>query len=239
MKNIEFTKNGYIKIIEAISDNYKILNFRNANKIVNSNPQKTGLCALRHDIDFCLWSALEMAQIESNMGISSSYYFLFNSENYNLLSNNAKSIVKEINGMGHEIAIHFDLSAYSSNEQEKEFNLQIQLLENIIEDKVHSVSFHNPSTYSNGIYNEERFHGLLNTYSRQFNQVFDYASDSRCHFRREDIFENIIKKQFNNLHFLIHPMWWISAANTRNDKLRDTAKKKFIFVEKYLLSGYV
>lgn len=70
---------------------------------------------LRHDIDIDIDTAYEMAKIEERYNIKANYFVLINSDNVGngryFSSNKAKtiSILKEIEAMGHEIGIHYNL----------------------------------------------------------------------------------------------------------------------------------
>ncbi len=215
------------------------MTFQDAYKEIASNPGKKGICALRHDIDFCLKSALDIAKLEIEQGVASSYHFLLDSENYNLLSKNSRAIVLEIASMGHETALHFDLSTYEHKKQKEELQRQIIFLEDIAQQEVISVSFHNPSTYQNNELNTEtKYHGYLNTYSSYFNQYFSYVSDSRGCFREKDVLRKIQQTHFNNLHFLMHPMWWVYMPSDRNQKLRSLVKAKYNSLSEYNLASY-
>jgi hypothetical protein len=239
MRMVNFCQDGYREFLENISKNYRIMTFKSAYEEIASNPDENGICALRHDIDFCLESALEIAKIEIETGVTSSYHFLLNSENYNLLSKNSRVIVLEIASMGHEIALHFDLSAYEHNKKNKELQRQISFLQDIAQQEIISISFHNPSIYQNNELNiEEKYHGCLNTYSSYFNQYFSYVSDSRGHFREKDILRKIQQKHFNNLHFLMHPIWWVYMPSDRNQKLHSLVKAKCDALAENILSGY-
>ena len=91
------------------------------------NPQSKSVM-LRHDVDRNPQQALEMAKIENELNIKSSYYFRIVRVSYN------EKIIKQIEELGHEIGYHYeDLSLAKGNYKkaissfEKNLNLLRQL----------------------------------------------------------------------------------------------------------------
>ena len=88
--NIELYKN---LINSFLKKGYIFKNFENFEK------DKTSQVILRHDVDFSLDCALEIAKIEREIGINSSYYFLLSSDSYNIFSKENQKIIREISEM--------------------------------------------------------------------------------------------------------------------------------------------
>ena len=57
---------------------------------------------LRHDVDLLPENSLRIAQIESGMGLSATYYFRIVPESYN------EEIIREIANLGHTIGYHYE-----------------------------------------------------------------------------------------------------------------------------------
>lgn len=99
---MDFTLNGYQELLKlAISENYNIVFYEDLG-VFNKE------MIIRHDIDFSLEKALEIAQLEYNMGVKSTYFVLISSPFYNLYSDANSVIIKSILGYGHKIGLHFD-----------------------------------------------------------------------------------------------------------------------------------
>ncbi|MEI6188702.1 MAG: hypothetical protein WCP46_09505 [Alphaproteobacteria bacterium] len=107
---ITFNPEGYKKLLQSLVHNYQVVTFDQAVDIKSS--ELTGVCCLRHDIDYCLNTALKMASVEKDSNIFSSYFFLVDSDYYNVLSERSAAIISEISQMGHEIALHFNIAGY-------------------------------------------------------------------------------------------------------------------------------
>ncbi|MBO7455959.1 MAG: hypothetical protein J6T76_06120 [Paludibacteraceae bacterium] len=70
---------------------------------------------MRHDVDKRPWFAVEMAELEAQMGIKASYYFRIGKE-----SNNPECI-KRIAALGHEIGYHYEDMSLCGGDYEKAY----------------------------------------------------------------------------------------------------------------------
>jgi len=68
---------------------------------------------LRHDIDRLPENAFEIAKLENEFGVRSTYYFRIKKSVFN------KNIIKEIAGLGHEIGYHYEDFAEEKGNYEK------------------------------------------------------------------------------------------------------------------------
>lgn len=84
------------------------LNYSNFNKAV----------ILRHDVDFSLEKALEMAEIEKKEEVQSTYFILLSTNFYNIFSKESCDIIKKIQSLGHNIGLHFDEKKYDITDKE-------------------------------------------------------------------------------------------------------------------------
>jgi hypothetical protein len=165
-----------------------------------SEKYKKNSFLIRHDIDFDLQKALIIAILENEIGVKSTFFIMVTCEHYNVLSPMNKEIINQIKSFGHEIGIHFDPSIY--DDYKKEFTNQVNVLENIIGNKVSSVSLHNPSIH--GIY--PFFENFNNSYFDPFYNENFYISDSCFDFRGKDMFTFIEQIKENSIQILIHPI---------------------------------
>lgn len=215
---IDFSKDGYKKLLSSISENYRICSVSDAFQFLAQDVLNQ-ICMLRHDVDYDLSYAVSMAKIEKHQNVRSTYFILFDSENYNALSKASIKAIREISNLGHELSLHFDCSCYEEHEHRAIINQHVNLLSSITNQKVLSISFHNPSIYQKSVNQDEYYHGLYSMYSEKINSIFHYASDSLCRFRDITILEKIRNKKIKNLHLLIHPIWWINEEVERDRKM--------------------
>jgi hypothetical protein len=212
----DFTYSSYIYLLNTIAENgYTFVGYHNYTDVVNP-------CILRHDIDLDVEKSLEMAKIESEKQIQSTYFVLVNTGFYNICSSAVNKTVKEIASIGHDIGLHFDETQYCSPSSRGEKILckyirkELNILEQVLEFSITIVSMHRPSNST--LEANITIPGVINSYGQVFFKEFKYISDSR-HNWREDVEGIISSKQYKRLHILTHPFWYTEQKTSCRDKL--------------------
>ena len=77
----KFSYEGYVDIIERVNDKLPIVDFSDV--LINKLDK---FCIVRHDIEFSVDRALELANVESMFGINSTYTVQLRNNTYNALS---------------------------------------------------------------------------------------------------------------------------------------------------------
>ena len=159
---------------------------------------------LRHDVDFDVVPALELAQMEHSLGLVGTYFFLATAETYNLKARSVRRIISEISKLGFEVALHFDPSIYPGSEAStlaQKARDEAMSLEDIVGSPVASLSLHNPSV--SGQY--PIIEGFQNAYKPELFSRECYLSDSRMIFHTEPkAFFSTMSGALGQL--LLHPM---------------------------------
>jgi hypothetical protein len=156
---------------------------------------------LRHDIDFSLEYAYELANFEYDLGIKSSYYVYLHAPTYNALSPKSMGMIRAMKGMGHEIGLHYD-SRYNIEDEEI-------IVARIADTNCNSATQHFPA--SNG-----RIFGSV--WIDPNDLKIKYISDSGRNWREKCLCSNIGKH--DKLHVNMHPEWWCSNSNSREDMIK-------------------
>ena len=104
-----------------------------------------GEVILRHDIDFDTHMALKTAQIETDVGIQATYFFLLRSNFYNIFSATDFDQILAIRELGHKISIHFDPLIYQNFHQG--LSQEIEIFERLFKEKVNIISLHRPNEF--------------------------------------------------------------------------------------------
>lgn len=168
----------------------------------NSNP-RSGIL-LRHDVDFDVKPALDLALFERDLKLKGTYFFLTTSETYNPNSINNRRMIQEIASLGFEVGLHFDPSIYSdsgADELSKAARQEARMLENLVGREISSLSLHNPSIA--GEY--PLIPGFRNAYETNIFSAECYLSDSRMTFHTEPTaFFKGMRSEIGQL--LLHPM---------------------------------
>ena len=73
----------------------------------------------RHDVEFEPDIALKMAEIESSLGVRSSYFFQMHSMYYNTFDPYYTEVFNQIHAMGHYVGLHFDSNYYGIENEDQ------------------------------------------------------------------------------------------------------------------------
>lgn len=184
------------------------------------NWEKFPRCAiLRHDIDNDIEKALELAKIERDAGVKSTYFTLVTSDFYNVYSAKSEKLLHQIIDCGHEIGLHFDEVRYAEfSELQAAASIileEAEFLGKIIGEKVTTVSMHRPSKMM--LDADLQIPGMINSYGQVFFKGFKYISDSRKRWR-EPVDEIVESEQYERLHILTHAIWY----NDENISIHDS-----------------
>lgn len=96
----DFTLSACKKYLQAIKSSFpNILRF---DKFFLSDPKPDSFCLIRHDVDRRPKKALQIAELENELGIQATYYFRGKSHVFK------PEIIKEISSLGHEIGYHYE-----------------------------------------------------------------------------------------------------------------------------------
>ena len=165
-----FTLSNYRKLLElAIANNFQFISFSD-----NFDSERKDII-WRHDVEFSPDIELDMAKLENESGVQTTYFFQIHSEFYNIFERYFSNILKEIQSLGHYIGLHFDSHYYSVQtveELDKYIKIDKEYFENVFNIKLEVFSFHNTTPF---ILNCENFRygGLINVYSSFFKKNND------------------------------------------------------------------
>lgn len=160
---------------------------------------------IRHDVDFCLQRATEMAKIETEIGVSATYFILLSSEFYNLFTPQSQRSLREILDGGHKIGLHFDPTVY--DDLEWGVKKEKQALEMMIKEDVTIMSFHRP--HQEWLNSSYRISNLPHTYEPRYFSEIAYVSDSRGDWHHGHPFDHAAVEAGRAMQLLTHPIWWM------------------------------
>ena len=228
---MDFTYKAYENLISIAKENaYVFCKY-------GEETGKSKTIILRHDIDFSIDKAYEMALYENRIGIVSTYFVLLTTGFYNVfLAENYKK-VKEIMQMGHQIGLHFDEQNYQNdigNPEAIEGHIQreMRILKELFELDELLFSYHRPSKR---ILNANlSIDGMINSYNDTYFKQYKYLSDSRKHWR-EPVLDIIKNGMYSNIHILTHPFWYnreeISMKESLKMFLNCAVEERYSFLE--------
>jgi hypothetical protein len=199
----DFTVDHYSKLLLLAKKRYNFIFFNEINK-------QQSFILWRHDIDFSIHRAYRLAQIESELGIKSTYFIHLHNEYYNIFEKEISLLVKKIISLGHQIGLHFDTHYYNI-ENESELNSKLlfeaKLIKKLFDINVKVFSFHNTTQFTMSCQNW-KYAGLINTYANFFQKNVEYCSDSNGYWRYNRLYDILSVSTSNQLQILTHPEWW-------------------------------
>lgn len=203
MTTVDFTLGGYsMRLRNILSSGYSI-----SGDFSELKSSKT--VYLRHDVDLSLEAALEIARVESELGVRSTYFVLMSSDFYNPLSTVSRKMLTEILNLNHSIGLHFDQSVFRENSPEalqESVSIEAALLEQIIEIPVGYFSQHRPGTH--GFFPTQNLE-IFDVYRQLESPDISYVSDATGTFRFGDYSE--LFESEKSFQLLTHPIWWAST----------------------------
>ena len=174
-----FSYAEYRNIITLVKHNLPIMDFSEVNDEVDS------FCVLRHDIEFSIDRALEMARIEhEDLNVHSTYTVQLRNNTYNALSQKNIEAIQEIESMGHYIGLHQNPPQMGDDELIDYILKDIETLEHYYGFEVDRFAFHrcgsNPGILEKYVEVPEK----INCYAEDFFHYFsgDEPEELRVHY---------------------------------------------------------
>lgn len=220
MSEITFTFDWYEKLLQRLlREGYSFDSF--------SGTASPNTVLLRHDVDWSPRKAVQLAEIEADLGITSTYFFLVSSPFYNTMNAQERAQIEQISELSHEIGLHFSTHQYFDSEPNGEdglappndelvaaINRERTVLGAVTDQSVSVVSFHNPPEW---IFRRS-FNDFVSTYESRFFDEIVYRADSNQRWRDElPIAETVPSK----VQILTHPVLWGKDDGYTTDRLRE------------------
>lgn len=198
-----------------------------------------GDALLRHDVDLSPEAAVEMATLEADLGVSSTYFFLVTSRLYNVRERETRERIRQIERLGHDVGIHFSTHQYwpmDSPPSERAIADRIReeqaVLEGVVDDLSPVVSFHIPPNWVL----ERSFDAFPSAYQPSLLADIRYVADSNGRWREDPPLSD---DRPENLQIVAHPGLWRAEPGTFEDRVvraitdacrssREQAKEEFL-----------
>ena len=224
-----FSYAEYRKILQSLSEQFDIIDYRDIDKETES------FCVIRHDVEFSVERALEMAKLESEMNVRTSYFFQINNNTYNLFSSKNLAIIHNIAKLGHKIGIHFTPSSSDEKIVKSEFYMMKRIFEDLTKINVDRFSFHRPNLNSEVLSKNIKIDGIINVYSNLFFEYFDekipedpkikYISDSNHQWKYGHPLDSM-NSSWRKIHILIHPFSWSEGGGNNYENYLNLLREK-------------
>jgi len=178
------------------SENYRFISYDEVDNLGR-------VCVLRHDVDLDLQSAVDLALLQSDLGVESTYFLQLRSEFYSLHSKSGVEGVHSLIRSGHKIGLHLDPSFYPTEKFASGISQEKDMLENLTGEECHLVSLHQPTL--TGLLDVDLTDLGLRNVSDLSASSFIYLSDSCMNWRMDP---NLVVASGKNIQLLLHPEYW-------------------------------
>jgi hypothetical protein len=163
-----------------------------------SRDPEPGDLILRHDVDLSLEAAVELAELEGDAGVRSTYFLMTESVFYNLASQAGETAIATLRSLGRAVGLH---AVYPRAELDERL------------DPV--VAWHNPDPE----YMSAPIPGAVNVMEPRFFSPAHYRSDSNQRWRSGCPHEELAAGAFEWLQLLTHPEIWVYPGKTMRETM--------------------
>jgi hypothetical protein len=167
-----------------------------------------------------------MAQVEAEMGVRATYFLLLTTSHYNLLEKRFIAAPRRIVKMGHEVGLHYDVTAMEAGggDSRELLGRQAEMLGQLAGQPVRSIAMHNPSTSGADPFRDDG--EFVNAYDDAFTKDACYLSDS-CGAWRDNAHDIFTSGDIpGKLQLLIHPIHWGETHRHRRENLQQWYRRR-------------
>ena len=227
----DFSYKHYLKLIDTIKKVIPLMDFA---EIKQRTPR---YFALRHDVEFSIEKAYELATIEHHeLGVQSSYFFQIRNYTYNTLALKNIQLIKKIHDMGHKIGLHVNSTGLAQPGNIIDFiRKEVGILQRVLDLSIDRFSFHRPTPAL--LASNITIDGLINVYDKQFFQYYEdtpleplnvyYFSDSEHRWKYGNPL-SILEKPVKKIQLLIHPYSWSEKGLDNFNNIKEIVRLKNI-----------
>ena len=182
----------YRELLEAAkAGGYRFTHF-------GADPQPGDLF-LRHDVDLSLAAAVEMAEVEAELGVVTTYLLMTESVFYNLASSEGDAAIARLRELGHAVGLH-------------------AVHPNVALDERFDPS--SPGTTRSRSTCRTRSRARSTRTGPGTSRRATYRSDSNQHWRSGCPHDDLRAGAFPWLQILVHPEIWVYPGETMGDTMR-------------------
>ncbi|MCR5303620.1 MAG: hypothetical protein K6E33_03585 [Lachnospiraceae bacterium] len=224
-----FSFDDYRRMISAIQETGLSCSYREA-------MSKDSWIIMRHDVEYSVERAYELSKVERSMDFTSTFFFQWTNNSYNILSRRNMDMVKDMHERGEHIGLHFALNGLTDMDAiRKQIVKEAGILSEMFGFKVDTFSIHRPSP--DVLRADLHFDNLINAYQDDFftfneNTIPDtvlpvkYLSDAN-HIWRYGYPDKETLNAHKKVQILVHPFAWTRKGYDNFDNYRSLVREKY------------
>lgn len=190
---------------------------------------------MRHDVEYSVERAYDLSRVEESMDFTSTYFFQWTNNSYNILSRKNMDMLKDMHERGHVIGLHYALNGMTDmNQVRGQIVKEMDILSEMFGFKVDIFSVHRPS--KDVLRENIKLPGILNAYQDDFFTFAEniteetpvavkYMSDAN-HIWRYGYPDKKNILAYDKVQILTHPFAWTKAGYDNLDNYKHLVKEK-------------
>jgi len=164
-----FSYSDYKEIIKIIKSTGRQANYSDA-------LHRDQFIIMRHDVEYSVERAYALAKVESSMDFTSTFFFQWTNNSYNLLSRKNRDLICDMHERGQNIGLHFALNGMTDmQEVRKQIIKEMHMLSEMLGFEISEFSVHRPSPAV--LAENIKLPGIINAYQDEFFTFTENASE--------------------------------------------------------------
>lgn len=205
-----FSYDDYREIIRIIKSTGRYTDYKHA-------LERDKFVIMRHDVEYSVERAYDLAKVEESMDFTSTFFFQWTNNSYNLLSRRNMDMIRDMHERGQTIGLHYALNGLTDMQQaRKQIVKEMDMLSEMCGFKIDTFSVHRPSK---DILRENiKLPNILNAYQDEFFTFAEevnestpvavkYLSDAN-HIWRYGYPDEANITGYDKVQILVHPFAW-------------------------------
>lgn len=192
---------------------------------------------MRHDVEYSVDRAYELARVESSMDFTSNFFFQWTNNSYNLISRKNRDMIRDMHERGQNIGLHFALNGMTDMQEiRKQITKEIHMLSEMLGIEISEFSIHRPSP--SVLAENIKLPGIINAYQDDYftfaenvtensNLGVKYMSDANHIWRYGYPDEKNILGH-DKVQILTHPFAWTKKGYDNYENYKTLVKEKYV-----------
>jgi hypothetical protein len=183
-------------------------------RFVDDPPADGRAIYLRHDVDYSLELAVELAEVNAELGVQGTFFVQVRAELYNVLAPFETARVQRLRALGQRLALHYLPAGDSTaNDDAEGTRADFELLRQVEPELDPVFSWHRPGE-GFGDRPARDVPGLVNVYGDRFFRAMPYLSDSIHKVSVAELEASLAREKSRELQLLLHPVNWIAGGSS-------------------------
>lgn len=225
-----FSYADYREIINIIQSSGRSMGYKKA-------LESDRFVIMRHDVEYSVERAYYLAKVEESMDFSSTFFFQWTNNSYNILSRRNMNMIKDMHERGHCIGLHFALNGMTDMQMiRRQIIKEMNILSEMFGFEINTFSIHRPS--KDVLRENIKLPGIINAYQDDFftyaenvsadmNLKVKYMSDAN-HIWRYGYPDAANINNYDKVQILTHPFAWCKQGYDNFDNYKSLVGEKLI-----------